>query len=103
MIKVPMKTRSRSFFLALLIVCQTACLGFGVIWATGWLWNKFEGVVYDYVVAEGRAVAHDIALKTSNLRLHDVAPGTSRVGRTSAVVRNRAHPSQRFLVFHASR
>ncbi len=94
-----MKTRNRSFLIALLVICQTACLGFGVIWATGWLWNKFEDVVYDYVVAEGRAVAHGIALKTSTLKLEDVAPGTSEWEQLQEMCETEAIPHNGFLCF----
>ena len=94
-----MKTRNRSFLIALLVICQTACLGFGVIWATGWLWNKFEDVVYDYVVAEGRAVAHGIALKTSTLELRDVAAGSSEWEQLQKMCETEVIPHNGFLCF----
>ena len=97
--KVSMKTRSRSFFLALLVISQTACLGFGVIWATGWLWSKFEAVVYDYVVAEGRAVAHDIALKSSVVGLQNIAPGSSQWEQLQEICESELIPHNGFLCF----
>ena len=72
-----MRIKSRFFLVALLVASQAACLGFGVVWATGWLWKSFETVVYDYVVAEGKAVAQEVALKVSDMRLNSIEPGSN--------------------------
>ena len=94
-----MKTKSRSFLVALLVTSQAACLGFGVVWATGWLWKNFEAVVHDYVVAEGRAVAHGIALKTSALGLGEVQPGTDQWQLLQEMCEAESIPHSGFLCF----
>jgi len=71
-----MQIKSRFFLVALLVASQAACLGFGLVWATGWLWKSFENVVYDYVVSEGKAVAQGVALKVSDMRLNEIDPGS---------------------------
>ncbi len=72
-----MQIKNRCFLLALLIVAQAACLGFGVAWATGWLWKTFEVVVHNYVAAQGKAEAHQIALEVGALGLTTAEPGTA--------------------------
>lgn len=94
-----MKTKSRSFLIALLVTSQAACLGFGVMWSTGWLWRNFEAVVHDYVVAEGRAVAHGIALKTSSLSLGDVQPGTKKWESLQEICTSELIPHNGFVCF----
>ena len=94
-----MKTKSRSFLIALLVTSQAACLGFGVVWATGWLWKNFEAVVHDYVVAEGRAVANGIALKTSAMKLGDIQPGTAPWEKLQEVCARETIPHNGFLCF----
>jgi response regulator RpfG family c-di-GMP phosphodiesterase len=69
--------KNRCFLLALLIASQAACLGFGVAWATGWLWDAFEIVVHNYVSAEGKAEAHQLALEVKALGLNTSEPGTA--------------------------
>lgn len=71
-----MQIKSRFFLLALLIASQAACLGFGVAWATGWLWNAFEVVVHSHVLAEGKARAHGLAVRAKNMELESAEPGT---------------------------
>ena len=70
-----MRIKSRFFLVALLVASQAACLGFGVIWATGWLWTTFEDVVQSHVIAEGQAQTHQIAIKIAQLQLKNVEPG----------------------------
>lgn len=72
-----MHIKNRCFLLALLIASQAACLGFGVAWATGWLWEAFETVVHNYVTAQGRAETHQIALQIESLGLTTAEPGTA--------------------------
>jgi len=72
-----MQIKSRFFLVALLVVSQTACLGFGMAWATGWLWSEFEDIVHRNVVSQGKAIAHEMALKTIDLDLKIVEPGTT--------------------------
>jgi len=72
-----MLIKSRFFLVALLVSSQAACLGFGVIWATGWLWNAFEVVVHEHVTAKGQALAHELALEVSEMQLNYVDPGSS--------------------------
>jgi response regulator RpfG family c-di-GMP phosphodiesterase len=72
-----MYIKNRCFLLALLIASQAACLGFGVAWATGWLWEAFEGVVHNYVTAQGRAETHQLALEIQALGLTTAEPGTA--------------------------
>ncbi len=62
--------------LALLVSSQAVCLGFGVIWATGWLWTTYEDVVHDHVIAEGQAQMHQVSLKIDELELSSVEPGS---------------------------
>ena len=62
--------------LALLVSIQAVCLGFGVIWATGWLWTTYEDVVHDHVIAEGQAQMHQVSLKIDELELSSVEPGS---------------------------
>jgi putative two-component system response regulator len=71
-----MQIKSRLFLVSLLVSSQAACLIFGVIWATGWLWAAFESVVNSHVVAEGQAQTHQLALKIAELQLNSVEPGT---------------------------
>ena len=71
-----MRIKSRFFLVAMLVASQAACLGFGVVWATGWLWHEFELVVHSNVVAQGKAIAHELAAKTASLDLKTVEPGT---------------------------
>lgn len=72
-----MHIKNRCFLLALLIASQAACLGFGVAWATGWLWDTFTVVVDGYVSAEGTAEAHQLALEVRDMKLTTVEPGTA--------------------------
>ena len=92
-----MRIKSRFFLVALLVASQVACLGFGVMWATGWLWRNFEAVVYDYVIAEGKAVAHGIALKTAEMRLSDVQPGSADWKRLQEMCEQEVIPHNGFL------
>lgn len=92
-----MRIKSRSFLLALLVASQAACLGFGVMWATGWLWRNFENVVYDYVIAEGKAVAQEVALKVSEMRLHDVEPGSAGWQRLQRLCEQEMIPHSGFV------
>jgi len=71
-----MRIKNRFFLVAFLVVSQAACLGFGMVWATGWLWKEFEEVVHSNVVSQGKAIAHGLALKTADLGLKSVEPGT---------------------------
>lgn len=71
-----MRIKSRFFLVALLIASQAACLGFGVIWATGWLWTTYEEVVNKHVVAEGQAQAHKLAVHITEMQLETVDPGS---------------------------
>ena len=71
-----MQIKSRFFLVALLVSSQAACLGFGVVWATGWLWTAFETVVHEHVAAKGQALAHELALNASEMQLKNVEPGT---------------------------
>ncbi len=72
-----MQIKNRCFLLALLIAAQAACLGFGVAWATGWLWKTYEVVVHNYVSAQGKAEAHQMALEVAALGLTTAEPGTA--------------------------
>ena len=72
-----MQIKSRFFLVALLVSSQAACLGFGVIWATGWLWTAFETVVHEHVTAKGQALAHQLALDITEMKLSNVEPGTA--------------------------
>lgn len=72
-----MRIKSRFFLVAMLVTSQAACLGFGVVWTTGWLWQEFEMVVHHNVVSQGKAIAQELAAKTSGLALKNVEPGTS--------------------------
>ncbi|MCG8450815.1 MAG: hypothetical protein MI725_14700, partial [Pirellulales bacterium] len=71
-----MRIKNRFFLVALLIASQAACLSFGVIWATGWLWTTFENVVHSHVVAEGQARTHQLAVKIAAMQLETVEPGS---------------------------
>lgn len=72
-----MQIKNRLFLVALLVSSQAACLGFGVVWATGWLWTAFEVVVHEHVTAKGQALAHELALEVAEMQLSNVEPGTS--------------------------
>ncbi len=89
--------KSRFFFVALLVASQAACLGFGVVWATGWLWRSFENVVYDYVVAEGKAVAQGVALKVSDMRLDEIEPGSDDWQRLQNLCEQEVIPHNGFV------
>ena len=71
-----MRIKSRFFLVALLVASQAACLGFGVMWATGWLWGTFEQVVQSHVVAEGQAQTQKLAIRIAELRLEHIEPGS---------------------------
>lgn len=93
-----MHIKSRFFLVALLVSSQAACLGFGVMWATGWLWTAFEVVVHEHVTAKGQAIAHELALKTAALRLDTVEPGTSDWQRLQKLVEDAEIPHEGFVV-----
>ncbi len=93
-----MKIKSRYFLLALLIASQTACLGFGVVWATGWLWNAFRNEVYNHVVAEGRALAHELALKTAEMGLENIEPGSADWKRLQSLCEQAVIPHDGFAL-----
>lgn len=92
-----MQIKSRFFLVALLVASQAACLGFGVIWATGFLWQAFEVVVHEHVSANGRALAHELALKAAELNLDSVEPGTSDWQRLQDLVEAAAIPHNGFV------
>ena len=72
-----MQIKSRFFLVALLVSSQVACLGFGVAWATGWLWKTYGVVVHEHVTAKGQALAHELSLRATEMRLLNVEPGTA--------------------------
>jgi response regulator RpfG family c-di-GMP phosphodiesterase len=92
-----MHIKNRCFLLALLIASQAACLGFGVAWATGWLWDTFETVVHNYVSAQGRAEAHQIALEVRALNLQTAEPGTSDWHKLQELCENAVMPHEGFV------
>lgn len=92
-----MQIKSRFFLVALLVASQAACLGFGVIWATGWLWTRFEVVVHEHVSAKGQALAHELALKTAELNLKTVEPGTADWERLQTMVQSVIIPHDGFV------
>lgn len=92
-----MRIKSRFFLVALLVASQAACLGFGVVWATGWLWKNFENVVYDYVIAEGKAVAQGVALEISDMRLNNVKPGSEDWQRLQSLCEQEVIPHNGFV------
>lgn len=92
-----MQIKSRFFLVALLVASQAACLGFGVIWATGWLWTAFEVVVHEHVTAKGQALAHELAIRTADLGLQTVEPGTSDWERLQQMVELCTIPHKGFV------
>ncbi len=92
-----MRIKSRFFLVALLIASQAACLGFGVLWATGWLWQEFEQIAHRNVVAQGKALAHELALKTTQLRLESIEPGTSGWQKAQKLCEQAAIPHDGFV------
>ena len=91
-----MRIKSRFFLVALLIASQTACLGFGMFWATGWLWREFEDVVHSNVISQGKAIAHGLALKTAELGLNSVEPGTPEWEEVQALCEQADIPHEGF-------
>jgi len=91
-----MRIKSRFFLVALLVVSQAACLGFGMVWATGWLWSEFERVVQSNVVSQGKAIAHGLALKTADLGLESVEPGTPGWEKAQALCEQANIPHEGF-------
>jgi len=89
--------KNRCFLLALLIAGQAACLGFGVAWATGWLWQAFEVVVHNYVSAQGKAEAHQIALEIEALGLNTAEPGTADWQKLQQICENTTIPHDGFV------
>jgi len=69
-----MRKNSRLFLFALLVACQSACLGLGIAWATGWLWSAFEGAVHVTVRSQGKALAHELVYKTTDMGLESIEP-----------------------------
>ena len=92
----PMRIKSRFFLVALLVASQAACLGFGVIWATGWLWTAFEEVVHEHVAAKGQAIAHELAFKATEMRLDTVEPGTADWQRLQEMCEQAVIPHEGF-------
>ena len=92
-----MQIKSRFFLVALLVSSQAACLGFGTIWATGWLWTAFEVVVHEHVSAKGQALAHELALKATEMQLHDVEPGTADWKQLQSLCETADIPHQGFM------
>jgi response regulator RpfG family c-di-GMP phosphodiesterase len=92
-----MHIKNRCFLLALLIASQAACLGFGVAWATGWLWEAFETVVHNYVTAQGRAETHQLALEIQSLGLTTAEPGTADWHQLQELCENTQVPHEGFV------
>jgi len=92
-----MRIKSRFFLVALLVSSQAACLGFGVIWATGWLWSAFDVVVHEHVTAKGQALAHQLALESAEMRLNNVAPGTTDWQRLQSLCEEAVIPHNGFV------
>ena len=92
-----MQIKSRFFLIAFLISSQAACLGFGVVWATGWLWTAFETVVHEHVAAKGQALAHELALKASEMQLDSVEPGTAGWQRLQTLCESGVIPHDGFV------
>lgn len=92
-----MRIKSRFFLVALLIASQAACLGFGVVWATGWLWRAFEMVVHEHVTAKGEALAHELALKASALNVRNAEPGTTDWERLQQFCESLVVPHEGFV------
>ena len=92
-----LRIKSRFFLVALLIACQAASLGFGVIWATGWLWTTYEEVVNKHVLAEGQAQAHKMAVEISEMQLENVEPGSIDWWRLQELCENRDIAHQGFV------
>ena len=92
-----MQIKSRFFLVALLVSSQAACLGFGVAWATGWLWTAFETVVHEHVAAKGQALAHELALKAAEMQLDSVEPGTAGWQRLQELCETAAIPHDGFV------
>ena len=92
-----MQIKSRFFLVALLVASQAACLGFGVIWATGFLWRAFEVVVHEHVSANGQALAHQLAIKAAALKPDTVEPGSSDWQRLQELVESVEIPHNGFV------
>lgn len=98
-----MQIKSRFFLVALLVSSQAACLGFGVVWATGWLWSAFEVVVHEHVAAKGQALAHQLALQTAEMRLNNAAPGTADWQRLQKMCEDAEIPHKGFVCIMRSK
>lgn len=92
-----MRNKSRFFLVALLVATQAACLGFGVAWATGWLWGAFEQAVQSTAASQGRALAHELALKTSGMQLENIQPGTTGWEQVQALCEETTIPYDGFV------
>ncbi|NOY42040.1 MAG: HD domain-containing protein [Planctomycetes bacterium] len=92
-----MWNKSRCFLVALLVATQAACLGFGVAWATGWLWGAFEQAVHSTAASQGRALAHELALKTSEMSLENIQPGSSGWEQVQALCEETLIPYEGFV------
>ena len=92
-----MLIKSRFFLVALLVSSQAACLGFGVVWATGWLWTAFEDVVHEHVTAKGQALAHELALEATEMQLQNVEPGTADWQKLQHLCENAKIPHNGFV------
>lgn len=92
-----MRIKNRIFLLALLVASQAACLGFGVMWATGWLWRSFETVVYNYVIAEGKAVAQGLALRVADMQLEHPETGSADWERLQDICEQEPIPHNGFV------
>jgi len=92
-----MQIKSRFFLVALLVSSQAACLGFGVIWATGWLWTAFDTVVHEHVTAKGEALAHELALQATEMKLKSVEPNSEDWARLQRLCETAKIPHNGFV------
>ncbi len=92
-----MRINRRVFLIALLVSTQAACLGLGVLWATGWLWTAFERVVHAHVASEGSARVHEFAAQASELQLENVLPGSVGWERLQELCETTTVPHNGFL------
>jgi len=95
MIKIQIKRRG--FLIALLIIGQAVCVGFGVAWTTRWVRESFALAMQDEVAAEGRSLAYQLAAAVAELQLGPIEPGTSDWQKLQTICRETVIPHTGFV------
>jgi response regulator RpfG family c-di-GMP phosphodiesterase len=67
----------RQLLILLLVVSQTVCMTFGILWASQWLRGTFCGFMHRAVTAQNRATVFDLARRISESGIDTIDPGSA--------------------------